>query len=602
MPEGAVHQDQSAASDDGVHVVLTGRGCVISPARGFTSATSAAPNIRPMTPFPRIARTLALSMAGTLALAATGFGVTSSSAAPTLPQKNPSSGSADETPDVVGLSVVETLELLETGSTTSEALVQRYLERIAAYDGTGESGGLRAIITVDKKAVQEARALDRERARGALRGPLHGVPIVVKDNYLTSDMPTTAGSSALSSYRSAEDATTVAKLREAGAIIIAKANMAEFAWHGTFTLSSARGRTANAFDAALSASGSSGGSAVALAASYSPVVLGTDSCGSIIGPSAHASAVGFRPTMGTVSVAGIVPLSVRQDVAGPIARTVADAALIAEVMSGRDPLDPLTASAQVSYAGEYTGALDPEALNGTRIGVLDWTDEQWAELNPKDYPGLGEMRSALEVAQAELVAQGATLVPITTGIKELQAMFPSGGWMDTRPALDDFFASNEAKVDPKLAKLTTPSKELTFSDIAAAGGSSLEQSVIDLWLSQEDVPNSAFLAAVEDQDAGKVKMDQWLAGLNLDAVAVPTSAMPANAEWAGTSFCDLGANTGVPSISVPMGVTEAGLPLGLELLAPRGKDAELLAMAYDYEQAAQAGVLPARLPELAAGQ
>lgn len=287
--------------------------------------------------------------------------------------------------DVVDKSVTDVLQALRNGRTTSRELVDSYLARIEAYDGnTGDDTGLNAIVTRNQAALELAACMDAERRKGRLRGVLHGVPIIVKDNYLTQDMPTSAGSIALATYQSHHDSTVVERLRAAGAIILAKANMSEFAWHGTYTLSSVRGTTHNAFDHAVSSSGSSGGSAVAVAASFAPAAFGTDSCGSIIGPSAHSSSVGFRPTMGRISVDGIVPLSVRQDVAGPIARTVADAALLAQVVAGYDRADAQTAAYR--RTPNLTAGLRRGALRGRRIGYLVWTRAQWDALNTAGHP------------------------------------------------------------------------------------------------------------------------------------------------------------------------------------------------------------------------
>jgi amidase len=498
---------------------------------------------------------------------------------------------------VVDLGITDILALLESGKSTSVALTQEYLDRIAAYDDPyADQPGLAAVILANPDALATAATLDAERAAGDLRGPLHGVPILVKDNYATFDMPTTAGSASLRTYQTEVDSTAVQRLRDAGAIIIAKTNMSEFAWHGTYTLSSERGRTNNAYNQANSASGSSGGTGAAVAASFGPAGLGTDSCGSIVGPSAHESLVGYRPTMGLTSVAGIVPLSIRQDVSGPMTKTVTDAALLMEVLAGYDPADPLTEIADEQSTDEYVAGLSDTALEGKRIGYVqyDYTAEEQAR------PGFAEQIALFDQAVADLEAQGAVIVPVPDFTHEfVSGTLKSGGWTDMRSSINTFFATTEATWPEGLASLTEPADALTFEDVIADGGSSLTQGDIDYFLAGEDIPNPTYDAAVAEQDAGKAAMDQYFVDRDLDALAMPTSAGSATPDWAGTTFCDVGANTGIPTVSLPAGFTSTGEAAGLELAAPRSQDAELLAMSYDYEQATLHRVAPSTTPELA---
>jgi amidase len=532
----------------------------------------------------------------------TGAVIASSALAPianAAPAATPLAGSplaaAQAAPDVVDLGITDVLALLESGQSTSVALTQEYLDRIAAYDDPyGDQPGLAAVILANPEALATAAERDAERAAGQLRGPLHGVPILVKDNYATFDMPTTAGSASLHTYQTKVDSTAVARLRDAGAIIIAKTNMAEFAWHGTYTLSSERGRTNNPYNQANSASGSSGGTGAAVAASYAPAGLGTDSCGSIVGPSAHQSLVGYRPTMGLTSVAGIVPLSVRQDVSGPMTKTVTDAALLMEVLAGYDLADPQTVIANEQSSDDYVEGLSDTSLEGARIGYVKWDFDE-----APDRPGLAETTALVDQAVLDLEAQGATVVEVPQFSRDFVSnVLKSGGWMDMRSSIDTFFADTEATWPEGLAELTAPADALTFSDVIADGKSSLTQGDIDYFMGFPDVPNPAYDAAVAEQDAGKAAMDQFFEDNDLDALAMPTSATSATPDWAGTTFCDVGANTGVPTVSLPAGFTSTGAAVGLELAAPRSEDASLLSMAYDYEQATQHRVAPASTPEL----
>jgi amidase len=485
-------------------------------------------------------------------------------------------------PAVVGLGVAEVAALLSTGAATSAGLVRAYLERIAAYDDPRDGRpGLRALVAVSPTAAADAAALDAERAAGRVRGPLHGVPVVVKDNCATRDLPTSVGSAALATYRTRDDAVVVRRLREAGAIVLGKANMSEFGWHGTFTRSSVRGETRNPYDQRLSASGSSGGTAAAVAASFAAAGVGTDSCGSILGPSAHQSLVGFRPTAGLVPLGGIVPLSLRQDVAGPMTTCVADAALLTSVLTG----DP-------SFAAD-----PPErALRGRRVGCFRWDFSRATPHGPR--PGTEHVTALVDRAVADLAALGAEVVEVPFTREFVRDRLVSGGWVDVRAGIDAFLATTPARWPEGLADLTEPRGRLTFADVVADGRCSLAPETIASWLAMPDVPHPAYDAAVAAQEAGAREMDAFFARHGLDALAMPTSEAPASEGWAGTTFCDVGANTGVPSISLPAGFTPDGRPVGLELAAPRGTDAALLAMARDYERATGHRRPPGTTPEL----
>jgi len=509
-------------------------------------------------------------------------------AAPSAPHAGP--------PLVVGLDVTGALELLAAGTTTSVDLVQAYLDRIAAYDDAyADQPGLRAVVTVSPTALEQARLLDAERTAGVSRGPLHGVPVLVKDNCATFDMPTSAGSAALADYRTAHDCTAVARLRRAGAIVLGKTNMAEFAWHGTFTLSSVRGRSANPYAQECSTSGSSGGTAAAVAASFAPAGLGTDSCGSITGPSAHQSLVGYRPTAGLTSTAGILPLSVRHDVSGPMTTTVRDAALLGRVLAGVDPADPRTTVAADQDPSTFLSGLRRTALRGRRIGAFAWAGPAPTAEGPR--PGADEVTALVGQAVADLAARGAQIVEVPFTPEFVQRL-ADGGWRDVRAGIDAFFASTEAEWPAGLADLTAPVGRLTFSDVVADGRSCLEADVLDGLLALADLPHPDDDRAVAAQEAGKRAMDAFFAEHDLDALVLPPSDAPARPDGAGTTFCQIGANTGVPTITVPAGFTTAGLPVGLMLAAPRSTDATLLAMAYDYEQATRHRRPPASTPEL----
>ena len=258
-------------------------------------------------------------------------------------------------------------QALQSKARSCRQIVQAYLDRIAAYDRNGPA--LNSILTLNPKALAEADRLDAERAAGAAIGPLHCVPLVLKDNYNTADLPTTGGSAALAGMQPLADAFVVARLRRAGAIILGKSNMHEFALAGT-TVSSLGGQTLDAYDLTRTPGGSSGGTGVAVAANLALAGTGSDTVNSIRSPASANALVGIRPTKGLLSRSGIMPVSETQDAVGPIARNVADAARLLEVMAGYDPNDPSTAWSIGNTPSGYDQFLKADGLRGARIGVL----------------------------------------------------------------------------------------------------------------------------------------------------------------------------------------------------------------------------------------
>jgi len=257
---------------------------------------------------------------------------------------------------------------MRQGLLTARQLVKMYLARIEAYDKKGPT--INSIITVNPKAVEEADALDRRFRNSGITGPLHGICVLLKDNIGTYDMPTTAGSSSLKDYRPANDALVARRLREAGAVILAKTNLHEFALWGE-TLSSILGQTVNPYDLTRTPGGSSGGTGASIAANFGTVGIGTDTVNSVRSPASACNLVGIRPTLGLISRTGIIPYSLTQDTAGPIARTVSDAAGLLRVMAGYDPHDPVTAWSIGNLPHNYESSLRKDALIGARIGVLE---------------------------------------------------------------------------------------------------------------------------------------------------------------------------------------------------------------------------------------
>src|SRR5439155_8917567 len=252
----------------------------------------------------------------------------------------------------------------DAGTLTAEQLVQMCLARIAAFDRKGPS--LHAVMTLNPKALDAARALDAERKSKGRRSPLHGIPVVLKDNYDTFDMPTTGGSVLLEGSIPSKDAFVVKKLRDAGAIILAKVNMSEFASAGAY--SSLGGQSLNPHDLTRTPSGSSGGTGVAIAAAYAPLGMGTDTGGSIRGPSTANGIVGLKPTHGLLSRSGIIPLSLTFDTGGPMARSVTDVAVALGLMTGIDPTDAATNKREGKFSTNYKRDLKTDATKGAGIG------------------------------------------------------------------------------------------------------------------------------------------------------------------------------------------------------------------------------------------
>ena len=307
-----------------------------------------------------------------------------------------------QTFDVQEATIADIHAAMRAKKLTCRALVEAYLKRIELYDKQGPA--LNAIVVVNPNAVKEAEEMDRRLAQGKMVGPLHCVPTIVKDNFETIGLQSAAGSITMQGFVSDKDAFQVKRIKEAGAIVLAKSNMGEFAFSPQETLNSLQGHTRNPYDPTRVPAGSSGGTAAAVAASFGAVGLGSDTGNSIRGPSSHAALVGIRSTMGLTSRAGVIPLSYLADVAGPMARTVADAVAVFQVIVGEDPEDPVTARSRGRPIPNYAAALDRNGLKGTRIGVLRQAYErQNAPVDPEIASVFGKAIADLKAAGAEIV-------------------------------------------------------------------------------------------------------------------------------------------------------------------------------------------------------
>lgn len=499
-----------------------------------------------------------------------------------------------------------------SGKTTSEQVVRAYLKRIQAYDKQGPA--INAVITLNPKALEQASALDAERKAGKVRGPLHGVPIVLKDNYDTYDLPTTAGSQLLEGSIPPADAYVVKKLRDAGAVILAKVNLSEFAGSGGSVsgatdpavlkagavpngFSSMGLQTHNPHDLTRGPAGSSGGTGAAIAASFAQFGLGSDTGGSVRGPSSANGIVGLKPTLGLLSRHGIVPLALSFDTGGPMARSVYDIAASLSAMTGVDPADPATKQSKGRFEKDYTRFLKTGSLKGARIGIA------------RDFMGKDAGTDAVvEQSIATLKALGAIVIdPIKYPDYLLEAKQP----------IYNLLVSTEFKAQiTDYLKTTAPKYPKSFDEIVArandpnAGYRSPEKAYALKYTASLalDLKDPQYLALKTHQlEAVKSGIDALFAKYRLDAIVYPTSPRPATliipdkpaAPVAGTDSPTSFANeTGYPDLIVPAGMTPEGLPVTISFFGPAFSEAKLLAYGYDFEHATKAIRQPKYTPAL----
>ena len=481
------------------------------------------------------------------------------------------------------VSVSELQEAMKSGQSSARGLTELYLERIQELDRTGDTA-LRSVLELNPDALAIAQALDEERQAKGPRGPLHGIPVLIKDNLATADkLQTTAGSLALVGATPAKDAFVVARLRAAGAVILGKTNLSEWAnfrsprsssgWSGR------GGQCRNPYALDRSPSGSSSGSGAATAASFCAIAVGTETDGSIVSPASACSLVGLKPTVGLVSRSGIIPISQSQDTAGPMARTVADAAALLGVLAGVDPEDAVTATSQGHGQKEYTRFLDPNGLKGARIGV------------PRErYFGYHPATDALIARALEVLAdQGAILVdPVS---------LPTAAKLD-EPENEVLLYEFKAGIEAYLARLGERTPLRTLADLIRFNEEHRDTELP--WFGQElfiqaqargPLSDKKYLKALET--CRKLSREQGLDAVmtqhRLDALIAPTQAPPGLIDlvngdhWLGSSSSPA-AVSGYPSITVPAGYV-AGLPVGLSFFGRAWSEPTLLKLAFAYEQA-----------------
>ena len=484
-------------------------------------------------------------------------------------------------PGILDAGVREQQAQMASGKLTSSSLVKQYLARIAAVDKAGPR--INSVIETNPDALTIAAVMDRERAAGKVRGPLHGIPVLLKDNIATGDkMSTSAGSLALSGVRATRDAHIVALLRQAGAVIIGKTNLSEWAnMRSTKSVSGWSGRggqTRNPYALDRNTSGSSSGSGAAAAAALATLTVGTETDGSIVSPSSSCGIVGIKPTLGLLSRSGIIPIAHSQDTAGPMTRSVADAALMLAAMAGPDKDDAATADSG-SHLKDYAAALRTDGLKGKRIGVA------------RNFFGANDAVDAIIEKELDILrAQGAVLVDVKVpntdkyGDSELQVLL-----YEFAPGLAAYLknyaphAPIKTMADVIAFNEKNAAKEMPYFKqehlVAAAAKPGLDAREY-----KEALANDLRYSREEG-------IDQVMKEHKLDALVAPTGG-PAwltdyiNGDHYGGSFSTPAAVAGYPHITVPAGFTR-GLPVGISFVGGAWSEASLIGMAYAYEQASK---------------
>ncbi|GJI94904.1 amidase [Duganella caerulea] len=480
---------------------------------------------------------------------------------------------------ILDAGVWEQQQMMEAGKLTSHSLTSQYLARIKTIDKSGPR--LNAIIEINPEALKIALEMDRERNLKRVRGPLHGIPVLLKDNIATGDrMSTTAGSLALNGVRAARDAHVAAQLRAAGAVIIGKTNLSEWAnMRSTHSVSGWSGRgglTLNPYSLDRNCSGSSSGSGAAIAAGLATLAVGTETDGSIVSPASICGVVGIKPTLGLVSRSGIIPIAHSQDTAGPMARSVADAALMLAAMTGVDASDPVTREG-AGKAGDYRAALEKGGLQGKRIGVA------------RNFFGSNdELDAVIEKALLDLKAQGAILVD--TEVPNISKY----GDSETEVLLYEF----KADLAAYLKEYAPHAPVANMADVIAFNQKHHQQELpyfgqeyLERAQAKGDLDTPAYRDALaNNQRYSRAEgIDQVMREHRLDALVAPTGG-PAwltdfiNGDHFGGSFSSPAAVAGYPHITVPAGYVH-GLPVGLSFVGAAYSEAMLIRMAYSYEQA-----------------
>jgi amidase len=488
---------------------------------------------------------------------------------------------------VVEKSVPQLEDALARGITTSEDIVREYLTRLSTYDRNGVA--LRSMLAQNPHVVSDARALDGERANGRVRGAFHGIPVAFKDNIDVLGLPTTGGSRALIDHRPRLDSRMAAGMRRAGAIVLGKTNLDEFPF-GDFGISTVGGTIGNAYDPSLSTAGSSGGSAVAVSASFVAVAFGTDTCNSLSNPASFASLATIRTTRGLTSRAGVMPLNTFNDAVGPLAKSVRELALVLDHVAGADPEDGATQDADRHISGSFASTLDPAALKGKRIGLLR---QLFVGVT-----GEREAATMMEDVAGELRAAGATIVDVA--IPDLDAQY--------RSARGSAPGSLKAAWTGYLARGAQPGeKVLTVEELLASGKLAPDSARRFQDALQPVPPGEAFREATSKFYAGREHFRSLFIGLmeqqHLDVLLYPANQARPHTHEGGLEryggepgTCEESAMTGLPQVTVPAGFIGGRYPFGISFLGRLWADRQVLSLAYAYEQVTHHRRPPAAFP------
>lgn len=469
--------------------------------------------------------------------------------------------------DVVEATATDIRTALENGCTTVRKVVDQYLERIDAYDDE-----LNAILTVNPNARNRADELDTKLDKGEIIGPLHGIPTILKDNQDTKDMPTTGAAVTLEDSMAPADAFVVKRMREAGAIILAKANLHEIAGGGT-TVSSLGGQTRNPYALDRTPGGSSGGTSAALAVSMAPIGFGTDTVNSIRSPASACNMVGLRPSTGLVSRVGTIPVALTHDMVGPITLSVADAAIMLDVIAGYDPADPSTARGVGDIPDSYTDHLDPNGLQNARIGLLRSVFSSGPESEP--------VLDVTEQAITDLEALGAKTIEIDADI-------------DVDELIDSFYVADferQEQFNDYLDSLESGAPIDTFAEFVEAGEyhPTLEEGLMAALGIESPTDDPEYFERLYRRDQFIERLYDLMAANELDAFFFPHQkqlvAEIGDDQLGRNGF--LSSGTGFSSITVPGGFSEGGVPVGIEFLCRPFDESTLFELAYAYEQATQ---------------
>jgi len=480
----------------------------------------------------------------------------------------------------------------KAGTLSSEQLVKMYLARIDAYDKHGPK--INAVIKLNPNALEVARALDKERKAKGPRSPLHGIPIVLKDNFDTKDLPTTGGSLLLEDSIPPDDAYMVKRLRDAGAIILAKVNLSEFASGGAY--SSLGGQTLNPHDLTRTPSGSSGGTGAAIAADYAPLGFGTDTGGSIRGPSTSNGIVGLKPTHGLLSRDGIIPLALSFDTGGPMARSVYDVAVSLGLMTGVDSADPATKKSEGKSFTDYTQFLKKDALKGARIGIA------------RDFLGQDpEVDWVIESALSAMRAAGATVVDVRYPkwlLDSKTEFYAAVRYPEFAAQIADYLKTIGPQYPKDINEMIARADSFRSLRADGAGPNPSRWNLFKREAASGKLDDYRY-TSVHEQGLTLVRatLQGMIDSNKLDAIVYPTSpkrpaqiAAPA-AEGGGvgsaTNFANL---SGFPDLIVPAGFTGDDLPVGISFFGPAFSEPKLLALGYSFEQATHAIRVPVNTP------